>query len=310
MIPPVPVFLSRAAAAPLLWCAALLATLCCLWAAPGFCGQPRHLVSLTGGTEAGPLGRLGAVFYDESRGRLYVTDAEHHRILAYGEDFAFVSAFAVEGVLHWPMGVVKDARDRFFVSEPATGRVLVLEMARQRAEPLDMAAAGGANPVHPGHLALGPDGTLHVLDQANQRVLSFGPDLALRGQVRPDGVRDLRDVKAGPDGRLYLLDALRCEVLVCGSDGRVVRRFGARGRGDGRFLFPVSLAVDGRGRVYVLDRHAGRVSVFGRDGGFLHHFAGQGWREGRLHYPSYIAAGRDGRVFVVDAQNARVSVFE
>ena len=43
-----------------------------------------------------------------------------------------------------------------------------------------------------------------------------------------------------------------------------LRKWGSRGEEDGRFMSPVSLAIDGDGNVYVADSQNNRVQVFNR----------------------------------------------
>jgi DNA-binding beta-propeller fold protein YncE len=49
---------------------------------------------------------------------------------------------------------------------------------------------------------------------------------------------------------------------------RVARIFGQQGRGDGEFVFPRALALDGRGHIYVVDK-SGRIQKFTTDGAFV-----------------------------------------
>lgn len=289
---------------------AVLAAALLLPARPGLCRQAeriRHQASITA-RDTRVQGMLGGAFYDQARGRLYVTDVAGGRILAFDAEYRFVSDFAAGGALKEPASLVRDGRDRFFVAEPGQGRVLVVDMAAKTVAGLDLSAVRGGNPVHPGRLALGPEDRLYLADPANQRILVFSPDLALEREIPVPGT-GLRDVKVDASGRVYALDTLEARVRVLSPDGREVLALGSRGPGRGEMLFPSSLAVDQRGVIYVADAHRDKVLVFGPDGGFLTEFGATGWLEGRLDGPSFLCLDQDGRLFVVDQMNARVSIF-
>jgi DNA-binding beta-propeller fold protein YncE len=281
--------------------------------AGGFCGQkPRvkHLYSITGGEQTGHVGLLGGVFFDEDKDRLYVSDVSGNRILAFDSDFKFLSEFNGGGRLELPTGLVRDSQGRFFVAQPTTGQVLLIDMVQKRIEPLDFSAVPQGNAIHPGNMAMDSQDRLYLVDKANQRILVFGPTLEFQRQIVVSGSRGLNDVDVDAGGRVYALNRLDGSVHVFDGKGKLLLKFGKRGSERGQFRFPVSVAEDGKGRIFVVDQHKSNISVFSKDGKFLYDFSQLGWREGRLHHPSQIAVNNAGRIFVVDRQNARVSVFE
>lgn len=285
----------------------------CLVPSIGVCGQKarvKHLYSITGSEETGRLGLIGGVFFDEEKGRLYVTDSARNRILAFDSDFKFLSEFAGGGALNGPAAIVKDSRGRFFVAQPTTGQVLLIDMVQQTISPMNFSGALGENAIYPANMAIDPEDKLYVADRANARILIFGPDLQFQREIRVPGNGGLNDVAVDAGGRVYALDRLDGSVHVFDSKGRLLLKFGKRGSEEGEFRFPVSVAEDKKGRIFVVDQHASKILVFNSDGKFLFDFAQLGWREGRLHYPSQISVNKAGKVFVVDRQNARVSIFE
>ena len=284
--------------------------LCLLAPVTAFCAgsKVKYMASITGNKEIGLFGIPGGIFFDESKGRLYLTDSTHKRILAYGSDFQYISEFAGAGAMSSPTSVVKDGKGRFFVAEPTKGGVLLVDMAQKIEKFLDFSAVPKANPVYPGNMAMDTADNLYVVDRANQRVLVFDTDLQFKRQIAVLG-RGLNDVKVDKDGNVYTVNMLDGLVCVYDPQGKLSFKFGKRGTGKGEFSFPVSLAV-GKGLIHVVDRHKNKVLVFSNRGGFLFDFAELGWREGRLHLPSYIVMNEAGRMFIIDRQNARVSVFE
>jgi DNA-binding beta-propeller fold protein YncE len=269
----------------------------------------RHLASINRIEETGVFGVLGGVFFDEDRDRIYVTDASNGRILAYDSDFKFVSEFKGAEGLTAPVGIVKDSKGRFFVTQPTTGQVLIIDIGQRRIEPLDMSKAPKGNPVYPGAIAIDAEDWLYIADKSNQRIMLFDSNLEF-ARVLPVEGSGLNDVTVDSQGRIYALNTRDGSVCVYDKQGARISKFGSRGNGKGEFSFPVSLAVDQGGTVYVLDQHLSEVLVFNRSGRFLFDFARFGWMDGRLHYPTAIYVNKAGRIFVVDQQNARISIFE
>ena len=293
----------------------LIFTLICLLIVPvsALCGQGagvKHLTSITADKEIGHFGLLGGVFFDEKKNRLYVTDSTNNRILAFDADFKYVSEFTAGGALASPTSLVKDKGGRFFVTEAAKGRVLLVDMAKKSMEPIDFSVVPKANPVHPGNLAIDSADRLYIVDRANQRILVFDSKMKFERQILVKGHRGLSDVKVGSDGRIYALNTINGTVCVFDRQGKLVLKFGKKGNAKGQFRFPTSLAIDRKGLIYVVDQHMNKVLVFNKKGKFLFGFSQLGWREGRLHFPSFIYVNSSGRIFIVDRQNSRVSIFE
>jgi DNA-binding beta-propeller fold protein YncE len=281
--------------------------------ASGFCEQKarvKHLTSITGNKQIGRLGLLGGVFFDEEKKRLYVTDATSDRILSFDADFKYLSEFTGGGVLAHPTSIVKDSSGKFFVAEPTKGQVLLIDMARKSIESIGFSGVPGGNPIYPGNMAIDSADHLYLVDEANQRILVFDPNVRFQRQILVKGGQGLRDVKVDAAGRIYALSAIDGSIRVYDPEGNLLLKFGKRGDGKAGFDFPASLAVDQKGLIYVVDQHRNQVLVFNKEGRFAFVFSQLGWREGRLHSPSFIFTNQAGQIFIVDRENARVSVFE
>jgi sugar lactone lactonase YvrE/predicted Ser/Thr protein kinase len=88
--------------------------------------------------------------------------------------------------------------------------------------------------------------------------------------------------------------------------------FGGRGKNDGQFDSPLSVAMDQDGRTYVLDIGLHRVSVFDAKGGFIRHFGRyeRGDAPDLLRTPRLITVSNDGAiVFVYDEDNSLIKRF-
>jgi|GEM_PF-1405200 len=294
---------------------ALALLVCLLLASMSFGAQRvRCVTSITGAPRPEDLGAVGGVFFDDEKGRLYVTDAESKQILAFDSTFQFLSAFPPSegdgGVLTWPTSLVRDSQDRFFVAQPIVGNVVRIDVAKREIEVVELDSVPGENPVYPCNLAIGPFDGLYIVDGANERILVFDVNQRFVREIKVHGAQGLKDVKVDSSGRVYAVSTMDGSVHIFDVKGRRISGFGTRGRDEGACRFPVSLAVDRNGLIYVLDQHMGKVLVFNRLGEFLFDFKRLGWKEGELHYPSYIFVNRAGQIFVVDRQNSRINVFE
>jgi predicted membrane-bound mannosyltransferase/DNA-binding beta-propeller fold protein YncE len=180
------------------------------------------------------------------------------------------------------------------------------------------AAPGQLN--RPIGMAIGPDGSLYVAEESNNRISVFSADgtfqrvLGSAGEVfftRPNSVA------VGPDGNLYVADTWNFQIQVLSPQGEAVNRWGERGEyGLGAqtepvygFWGPRDVVVDAQGRVYVADTGNKRVRVYTATGEFIRDIGSGGSAPGQLDEPSGLALHPDGRLFVADYWNRRVSVF-
>lgn len=154
------------------------------------------------------------------------------------------------------------------------------------------------------------DDTVYALDNAG-RVLVYSPsgDIKQTWHMpdfevgRPEGVIRLRD------GRVAVADTHYHRVVFFHPDGSVESTIGAKGRGEGQFVYPVAIAQDPNGFIYVGeygDRQ--RIQKFTSTGQFVTQFGEQGIEPGQFQRPSGII-WIDGHIYAVDAFNNRIQVF-
>ena len=62
-------------------------------------------------------------------------------------------------------------------------------------------------------------------------------------------------------------------------DHQFLGQFGAYGRGDGQFVWPRSIALDGDNNVFTTDDFLNRVSIFDPDGAFISSWGEPGQRQ-------------------------------
>jgi DNA-binding beta-propeller fold protein YncE len=81
--------------------------------------------------------------------------------------------------------------------------------------------------------------------------------------------RQPTDVAWGPDGTIYISDGyVNSRVAKISKDGDWIKSWGQRGKEQGEFNTPHSIAADAKGNIYVADRFNRRIQVFDGDGNF------------------------------------------
>ncbi len=123
----------------------------------------------------------------------------------------------------------------------------------------------------PTHAAVGPDGTLYVLDTGNFRVQAFSDDgkfLRSFGRVgrsfgsfaRPRGIA------VDDEGNVYVSDAKFGNFQVFNPAGQLLLAIGRWSLQDkpGNYVLASGVAVDETGRVYIVDQRYKKVEVIRR----------------------------------------------
>ena len=147
-------------------------------------------------------------------------------------------------------------------------------------------SADGTVPMvgNPVALAVAPDGTVHVADQAAGEVVAFAPGELLKPDTRllglnpspiarwragePDGLAvSLTGLAVGLDGTVFVADGGSNRIRAFDSQGQLVAAWGTSGTAPGQLSHPTALAVDQDGKVYVADA-GNRVQRFDGTGRF------------------------------------------
>ena len=207
-----------------------------------------------------------------------------------------------------PSRVATDAAGNLYVTEPQTGRVVVMDGFGRTVA----VKPGFAGPLA---IALDAQGNIYLSEADRGRVSVFDPqwnplyalgagdgEFILPGHLALDAV--------GTNLTVYVSDSLTNRVKAY-QNGVLVRTLGERADGPGRFFFPAGLCVNPAGDLFVVDQNFDRVEVFDRAGAFL--------RTWVLHPPGVttwagrsqgIATDGQGRVFVADTFQGCVTAFD
>jgi RHS repeat-associated protein len=202
----------------------------------------------------------------------------------------------------------------------------------------DGGAATAASLAAPHALAVGPDGSVFIVDAANQRVRRVTPD----GVIHPfagtgvpgyngDGIPATsaqlfqpEGIALGPDGSVYIADGGNNRIRRVKPDGFIstVAGTGVQGSdGDGgpataaRLWFPFGVALGPDGSLIVADTGNSRIRRVGPDG-VITTVAGNPDADvlgdggpataAMLTFPRSVALGADGSVYIADAFDYRV----
>jgi DNA-binding beta-propeller fold protein YncE len=173
----------------------------------------------------------------DSEDRVYVLCRANHPVMVFNPDGTFVGSWG-EGHFRWPHGIFIDAEDSIWITDSQTHTVEKFTSS--------------------GKLLL----RLGTRD--------WGTPLLRRAPFNmPTGLA------VGPDSHLFISDGYANYLIHKFSpDGRLVKTWGAPGKGPGEFALPHFIGVDRNGMVYVCDRENSRVQIFDGDGNYVTEWAG------------------------------------
>lgn len=181
-----------------------------------------------------------------------------------------------------------------------------------------------------GGLAVGPAGSLYVLDSFNSRIQQFTPggtflrqwgslgsapgefDTGINGGIAVRGsdlyVADQNNHRI----QRFRLNADGAPEADAGGTPRPARVWGSRGTGDGQFDTPAGIAVSpgAQGTVFVADNRNNRVQRFSADGAFEAALGSFGRGVGQFDSPYDVGVDQPNHLYVADNENHRVQQFD
>jgi DNA-binding beta-propeller fold protein YncE len=233
-----------------------------LWVLDSRAGRARRVGEAGGHPLVSPvavaLGPGGQVFLaDSALARIFRVDRAGR-----------TSATLTDERLRRPAGLAYDpVRDRLYVADSASHRVLILTGDGRPVGEIGRRGAAPGEFNFPTHVAVAPDGGLVVTDALGYRIQRFAPDGTPAGQFgrQGDAAGDFaspKGVALDSEGHVYVVEALFDAVQVFDGNGRFLLGFGERGGGRGQFWLPGGLFIDPQDHIYVGDAYNGRVQVF------------------------------------------------
>lgn len=212
------------------------------------------------------------VAIDPVTSEVYVSDRPTGSVYVYDRDGTWLREYrpdvATEG---WqPLALTFDPDGLLYVADLSgpVQRVLVLD----REGRLVRTIGADQQLSFPNGIAVDAARNVYVTDSNNGRLLVFGPDGGIAGQIgRGVGEGNLglpRGSAIDAQGRLFVVDTSGQGLFVYRvlADGEqrpaFLGFFGGHGLENGMFRYPNDVAVDGRGRVFVTDAANDRVQVW------------------------------------------------
>ncbi|MDQ1470697.1 MAG: hypothetical protein QOJ99_2177 [Bryobacterales bacterium] len=167
-------------------------------------------------------------------------------------------------------------------------------------------------------IRVGPDGSVWLIDVAGHKLLKMSPDgkvlmiIGANGNAAGDNeskeaFNRPTNIAFGPNGVFFVSDGyVNSRVVKFDADGKFLKKWGSKGKGDGQFDLVHDVVLDKLGRLIVADRSNDRIQVFDQEGKFLAKWDQVGTPWG-LDYVAredavYVADGKNDRVVKVDMQ--------
>ncbi len=166
----------------------------------------------------------------------------------------------------------------------------------------------------PSDAAVGPDGSLYVLDGTAHRVVVYDVDGRFKFKFGSRG-SDVGQmlfplgIAASAEGKVYVADSGNHRVQIFQADGKPLNVIDLP-KGEAGAADPTDVAVDpNRSRLYVADNDNHRVLVYGL-GGYEYEatLGGPGLGRREFRYPFLMDTTSRGYVLVVESINTRVQV--
>jgi tripartite motif-containing protein 71 len=101
-------------------------------------------------------------------------------------------------------------------------------------------------------------------------------------------------------GNVYVADSGNSRIQKFDSDGNFVTKWGTKGTGNGRFIYPSGLAADSNDNVYVSDEGRKDIQKFDSNGNFMTKWGSPGYEDGQFGHNHYIDVDSENNVYVAD----------
>ena len=208
---------------------------------------------------------------------VYVADAKRREVMVFDSLGLFKRTIGNPDDLERPTGVAvsRDGERIYAVdrsdNESNSHKVVIYGKDGVKIKVIGTRGDGQGQFNVPLQAAVGPDGTLYVLDSGNFRIQAFDRDgtfLRSFGQagINPGNFARPRGIAVGDDGNIYVSDASFNNFQIFQPDGQLLLAIGQPGSesNPGRYGLLNGIAVDETGHVYVTDQLFNKVEVFRR----------------------------------------------
>lgn len=137
------------------------------------------------------------------------------------------------------------------------------------------------------------------LDNNARFKFSIGSDTTF---LRPTGLALYKE-------KLFIADTLRHRIMIFDTKGNFIGSFGGRGKQEGAFNFPTSIATDSDGNLYVTDTLNFRIQIFDKNNRFLYSIGSVGDSTGTFARPKGVAVDSFGHIYATDGVFDNIQIF-
>jgi DNA-binding beta-propeller fold protein YncE len=214
-----------------------------------------------------------------------------------------------------PQGIAASAAGEIYV---AFKRSHTVQRLSADGTPIASWGAKGSGPgefggeyTGPSGVAVGPDGSVFVVDPGNGRIQKFAPDGAYlatigAGQIEADDMFGATGIAVDAAGTIYLAD--RSQIRLFNSDGSARAAWPLHTQAGRDGTSAEWIAVDAAGAVYVSDHLNNLIQKYAADGSFVAEWGGPGVSPGLFDGPQGLAVAGES-LYVVDGHHGRIQVF-
>lgn len=208
-----------------------------------------------------------------------------------------------------PYQAAIDSQGRMFVTDTGNSRIMYFDRNRKYLGKLTGSSDGKVKFQEPLGVAFSGRDDLYIADRGISKIVILDRKFRVKQSV-PEAI-PIAPMIAG--GRLYV--ANYDSIGVYNLEGKIIERWGKRGRANGEFDFPNGVVVANSGElIYVSDSNNHRIQAFSTDGDYL-------WSVGRpistmnerpieFDLPAGMARDEDGFLYVVDTFDASIRILD
>ncbi len=160
----------------------------------------------------------------------------------------------------------------------------------------------------PMDMAVDNEKNLYVTSLSASKIVKIDPNGSGKDIFKPSFGGGLYGIDYR-DGILAVSDFRGDEIFVLSLSGKILKKFGGSGNGEGLFHGPEGLCFDSLGNIYVVDSGNFRVQKFDDSGKVILSFGKKGAYEGEFENPSDVAFLK-GKVYVTDTGSGKISVYD
>ena len=195
----------------------------------------------------------------DANGNVLVADTNNGRIEKFSPDGSFVAS--IKG-FEAPSGIAIDRADNIYVAEIGSKHRI------QKLGPDGTFIAQWAPGLYgPRRIAIGPDGSIYIVDSGRNRIVKFSPDGQVLASWGSEGNGDgqfkgLTSVAVDPiNNKVYVADALNSRIQIFDLNGKFLGKWSVPEWG--KAMGYEDLAIDSRtGRLYASSTHMNSVLIF------------------------------------------------